>query len=58
MYDNLPVEAIGAFRTLSAEHAQVLLEKMDQWLSKHDRDVKSIGGGHRAHACRNRYLLF
>lgn len=39
MYDNLPAEAISAFRVLSAEQAQALLEKMDQWLAKHDRDV-------------------
>ena len=51
MYDNLPVEAIGAFRTLSAEQAQVLLEKMDQWLSKHDRDVSpSVEGTGRMRA--------
>jgi hypothetical protein len=41
MYDNLPVEAIGALRALSAEQAQALLEKMDQWLSKYDRDLNS-----------------
>jgi len=45
MYDNLPVEAIGAFRALAAEPAQVLLEKMDQWLSQHDRDVNSSVNG-------------
>jgi len=41
MYDNLPAEAISRFRALSAEQAQVLLEKMDQWLSQHDRDMNS-----------------
>jgi hypothetical protein len=41
MYDNLPAEAIGEFRALSTEQAQALLEKLDQWLSKHDRDVNS-----------------
>lgn len=41
MYDNLPAEAISQFRALSAEQAQMLLEKMDQWLSQHDRDVNS-----------------
>lgn len=45
MYDNLPVEAIGAFRPLVAEQAQALLEKMDQWLSQHDRDVNSSVNG-------------
>lgn len=37
-YDNLPDEALPAFRTLSAEQAQVLLEQLDKWLSQHDRD--------------------
>ncbi len=41
MYDNLPAEAIGEFRALSTVQAQALLEKLDQWLSKHDRDVNS-----------------
>lgn len=51
MYDNLPVEAIGAFRALAAEPAQGLLEKMDQWLSQHDRDVNpSVNGTGRMRA--------
>lgn len=51
MYDNLPVEAIGAFRALAAEQAQTLLEKMDQWLSQHDRDVNpSVNGTGRMRA--------
>ena len=37
-YDNLPDEALPAFRTLTAEQAQVLLEHLDKWLSQHDRD--------------------
>ena len=41
MYDNLPAEAIGTFRHLSAERAQALLEKMDKWLAEHDRDMNS-----------------
>lgn len=45
MYDNLPAEAVNAFRSLSAEQAQALLEKMDQWLSQHDRDVNSSVAG-------------
>ena len=39
MYDNLPEEAISRFRALSAEQAQALLEKLDAWLSQHDRDM-------------------
>lgn len=38
MYDNLPVEALAEFRSISAENAQLLLEKLDLWLSAHDRD--------------------
>lgn len=41
MYDNLPEESIPQFRALSVERAQALLEKMDEWLSQHDRDVNS-----------------
>jgi len=37
-YDNLPQEAVEAFRTLGARKAQGLLEEMDRWLARHDRD--------------------
>lgn len=51
MYDNVPAEAIDTFRKLSAEHAQALLEKMDAWLSKHDRDINpSVKGSARVRA--------
>ena len=40
-YDNLPENVLPAFRKLSAESAQKLLEKLDTWLSKRDRDTKS-----------------
>jgi uncharacterized protein DUF6502 len=51
MYDNLPEEAVSAFRSLSAQQAQVLLENMDHWLSRHDRDVTpSVKGKGRARA--------
>lgn len=39
MYDNLPREAVEEFRALSAEDAQALIERMDEWLSVRDRDV-------------------
>lgn len=39
MYDNLPAAAVEEFRKLSAAQAQQLLERMDSWLSKRDRDV-------------------
>jgi hypothetical protein len=38
-YNNLPVEALPAFRELSAERAQALLIELDRYLSKHDRDL-------------------
>jgi len=41
MYDNVPAESIPAFRALSAAQAQTLLERMDEWLSQHDRDLNS-----------------
>ena len=45
MYDNLPEEALPAFRKLSAGSAQKLLEKLDAWLSDHDRDSSSDSTG-------------
>jgi hypothetical protein len=41
MYDNLPEDALPAFRKMSARSAQKLLEKLDNWLSEHDRDAGS-----------------
>jgi hypothetical protein len=38
-YNNLPDEALPKFRKLSEESAQALLEKLDSWLSKNDRDT-------------------
>jgi len=45
MYDNVPVEALQEFRKLSGAQAQTLLEKLDKWLSQHDRDTSSGAGG-------------
>ncbi len=39
MYDNVPAEALGEFRRLSGTQAQALLERLDKWLSQHDRDT-------------------
>jgi hypothetical protein len=39
LYDNLPDEALPALRRLSSESAQRLLEELDRWLSRHDRDA-------------------
>jgi len=44
-YDNLPAEVLPDVRSLTASEAQALLEKMDQWLSKHDRDINPSAGG-------------
>lgn len=38
-YDNLPDEVLPEFRKLSAKRAQALLESLDRWLAKRDRDV-------------------
>jgi hypothetical protein len=47
-YDNLPEEAIPIFRQLSARQCQKLLERLDEWLAEHDRDIKpSIRGKDR-----------
>jgi Family of unknown function (DUF6502) len=45
MYDNLPKEAVGKFRELSAARAQGLMEYLDSWLSQHDRDVNPASEG-------------
>lgn len=47
LYDNLPTEALPEFRHLSSKAGQALLEKLDKWLSGHDRDVnpKTAGTG-------------
>ena len=37
-YDNLPDEVLPEFRKYSAKKAQLYLENLDRWLSKHDRD--------------------
>jgi hypothetical protein len=44
-YNNLPDEAVSKFRNLSAESAQALLEKLDSWLAKNDRDTTPTVGG-------------
>jgi hypothetical protein len=37
-YDNLPDEVLPEFRKHAAKKAQLYLENLDLWLSKHDRD--------------------
>jgi hypothetical protein len=38
-YDNLPDDVLPKFRRLSAAKAQTLLENLDRWLARRDRDV-------------------
>lgn len=45
MYDNLPVEAMTAFRALAAQEAQALIERLDTWLAQHDRDANPAATG-------------
>ena len=45
MYDNLPLEALEEFRKLSAAQSQQLLEHLDKWLARHDRDSHSAVRG-------------
>jgi len=50
-YDNLPDEVLPKFRELTGEKAQALLERLDRWLAKRDRDVTpSVGGTGRNRA--------
>jgi hypothetical protein len=50
-YDNLPDEVLPTFRKVSAERAQILLEKLDQWLAQRDRDANpSVEGTGRNRA--------
>jgi hypothetical protein len=40
MYDAIPVSALPAFRKLSSQQAQALLEKLDRWLAERDLEGK------------------
>lgn len=51
MYDNLPAEAMAEFRVIAERHAQQVIEELDQWLSRHDRDANpSVQGTGRMRA--------
>lgn len=39
MYDNLPDEVLGAFRDLTNEECQAILEHFNKWLAERDRDT-------------------
>jgi len=50
-YDNLPHEVLPQFRLLTLHKAQALLEHMDRWLARHDRDTNpAIEGSGRSRA--------
>ena len=50
-YDNLPDEVLPEFRRLSAKRAQDLLEGLDHWLAKRDRDATpTVEGSGRSKA--------
>ena len=44
-YDNLPQEVLPQFRRLTVCKAQSLLETMDRWLARHDRDTNPAVAG-------------
>jgi hypothetical protein len=43
MYAAIPVQALPAFRKLSAAQGQALLEKLDRWLAEHDVPAEAPG---------------
>jgi hypothetical protein len=45
MYHRIRVEALPAFRKLSATQAQALLERLDRWLADHDVEPSSAKPG-------------
>ena len=44
-YDNLPQEVLPQLRRLTVRKAQALLENMDRWLARHDRDTNPAVAG-------------
>ncbi|HZE91099.1 MAG TPA: DUF6502 family protein [Rhizobacter sp.] len=48
MYHSIPVDALPAFRKLSAAQSQALLEKFDRWLADHDTDIQPGNDAQRA----------
>jgi hypothetical protein len=50
-YDNLPHEVLPQFRLLTLRKAQALLENVDRWLARHDRDTNpAVDGTGRSRA--------
>jgi hypothetical protein len=44
-YNNLPIEALADFRSVSAEKSQALLMELDHMLSQQDRDINPAAKG-------------
>jgi hypothetical protein len=44
-YDNLPQEVLPQLRRLTERKAQALLETLDRWLARHDRDANPAVAG-------------
>jgi hypothetical protein len=50
-YDHLPCEALPQLKKMAGKHSQALLESLDRWLCKRDRDFNpQIGGTGRKRA--------
>lgn len=45
LYDNVPDEALEAFRALAAQRGETLLSELNEWLARHDRDATPGAGG-------------
>ncbi|MET0210132.1 MAG: DUF6502 family protein [Burkholderiaceae bacterium] len=52
MYHSIDVQALPAFRKLSAAQAQALLEKLDRWLAANDTDPAPADDAPRAERAR------
>jgi hypothetical protein len=44
-YDNLPCEALPELKKMAGKKSQALLESLDRWLSRRDRDFNPQVGG-------------
>lgn len=57
-YDNMPEESLPELRKLTAKNAQKLLELLNEYMSKHDRDVnKNSKGKGRKYAAIGIYYI-
>lgn len=49
-YDNLPDEALEELKTLTREYGQALIERLDHWMARQDRDLNPEIKGHGRNA--------